>query len=401
MNNAKFEQQAVESAQSIAQEDKPTEQWNVMICIRACGGDHTAGLALYQLLYWWPRKYACHKGVKKSLSDWKDELMLGRKQVERINTALVKLGFVEIYQDKWGHFKSPSTFYVLTEKALALNKPLVQKVHMVSEAPAPKGHVVSKPLVQKVQVTENTYKPTKNTKSTSDSVAHSAATKTDTFFPNTITGQTNPEPTHTATPDAVVIPPKFSGKPLKYAKRWVELLAAQGKTVILNRTQCRQLAHARQKLFDASSASGFTEHYVLKTVLADWLGYSIHVRERGGFIEHEPDPAYFVKYITEAVSFCQKKQEKQAEKEAWELEKTKQLAELDQLQKAKAAPAPVNKPSKNAAMTQALIQAKNQAAPIVEDDEAPHQMTPAEIAQWMKTVKKPAHVNPNSLFNVK
>ena len=90
--------------------------------------------------------------------------MLGRRQVERINSVLVKLGFVEIYQAKWGHFKSPSTFYVLTDKAFALDKPLVQKEHMLSKAPAPKGHVVEQPLVQKVQVTENTYKPTENTK---------------------------------------------------------------------------------------------------------------------------------------------------------------------------------------------------------------------------------------------
>jgi hypothetical protein len=145
------------------------QQWHVMACIRTCGGDHLAGLVLSQLLYWWPRKGTNHKGIKKSFADWKDELMLGRKPVERINAVLVKLGFVEIYQDKWGHFKSPSTFYVLTEKALALIKAPAPKVLMVSEAPAPKVHVVFQPLVPKVQVTETTKSLTENTKSNTKS----------------------------------------------------------------------------------------------------------------------------------------------------------------------------------------------------------------------------------------
>lgn len=41
-------------------------------------------------------------------------------------------------------------------------------------------------------------------------------------------------------------------------------------------------------------------------------------------------------------------------------------------------------------------------APCADDyDEAPHQMTPEEIKQWMASVTKPVHVHQNKLFNVK
>lgn len=153
-----------ESTQSIAFDDPSNcaknshdDEWHVMACVRLCRGDHLAGLLLSQLIYWWPRKRPGQKGVKKSVSDWQAELMLSRAQVERINRVLTKLGLIEIYQAPWGHFKSPSTFYVLTPAALDWGKPLATKQQMVSGKPlAGKSHVVGKPLASFSQVTETT-----------------------------------------------------------------------------------------------------------------------------------------------------------------------------------------------------------------------------------------------------
>jgi len=171
-----------EASQAIASFDNPPagvkspdDRWYVMACIRACGGDHTAGLVLSQLLYWWPKKRAGQKGVKKSVSDWEAELMLGEKPTKRINKVLTRLEFVEIYKAPWGHYQSDSTFYVLTPKALALLKAPLPKVQVVSEAPAPTegmvskaplptGGVVSKAPLPTGVITENTYNPTEKEK---------------------------------------------------------------------------------------------------------------------------------------------------------------------------------------------------------------------------------------------
>lgn len=178
MQHSEIEHSALQSIATASPKatDNENTQWRVMTCIRACKGDHTAGLMLSQLLYWWPRKYACHKGIKKSASDWDAELMLGEKPVKRINKLLTGLGFVEIYQAPWGHFKSDSTFYVLTEKALALDKaPLPTGGMVTDKAPLPDGGVpdiallptggvVSKAPLPTGGVTENTKNTTENTK---------------------------------------------------------------------------------------------------------------------------------------------------------------------------------------------------------------------------------------------
>jgi|GEM_PF-4931975 len=150
--------------------------WRVMACIRACAGDHTAGLVLNQLLYWWPRKLGKHRGVKKSVTDWEAELMLGEKPVKRINAKLKALGFVEIYLDTWGRYKSDATFYVLTPKALALLK-----------APLPTGGVVAKAPLPTGEVTENTKDLQKEEKTKTDSQA--IACTASPAFPGTTPGE--------------------------------------------------------------------------------------------------------------------------------------------------------------------------------------------------------------------
>jgi hypothetical protein len=138
MNHA--EQQYLPNASNCAGLDNPdncakspNDHWQVMTCIRACAGDHVAGLLLSQVLYWYPKRRAGQKGVKKSASDWQADLMLSRDQVRRINAVLKRLELVEITKAPWGRFKSDSTFYTPTAKALELVKPQGGKSPMVSK----------------------------------------------------------------------------------------------------------------------------------------------------------------------------------------------------------------------------------------------------------------------------
>jgi hypothetical protein len=224
-NHSEQEYQAAAdaAAQSIA--STTTDPWWVMACIRACEGDHVAGLMLSQLLYWWPRKRPGQKGVKKSVSDWQAELMLGRKPVERINKLLMHLGLVTIYLAPWGRLKSDSTHYVLTDKALALLK-----------AHAPTGLRVDRPLDPKVQVTENTFKPSENTTSKTDSPGQPVADQETPEHEGKSSGEqgkAEPKPTSTPTasstfPDAVEKAPKIIGWPCRWLSRWEATADAAG-----------------------------------------------------------------------------------------------------------------------------------------------------------------------------
>ncbi|MDR8399207.1 hypothetical protein NE850_23070 [Paraburkholderia sp. USG1] len=166
MNTSFAENLAVAStAQSIAQ----TPDLNIhrqddtrcfsMADVRACGGDLESAIVLGQIRYWWPKKNAKHRGVKKSYADWKAELGMSKEKVQRINDVLMKCGMVEIYFDTWGHYKSKATFYVLTAKALAV-KAQVGNSPMVSVAQVEKSPMVSKAQVGNPPITESTYKPT-------------------------------------------------------------------------------------------------------------------------------------------------------------------------------------------------------------------------------------------------
>jgi hypothetical protein len=148
-----------------------------MAYVRLCKGDHKAALLLAQLVYWWPKKRASQKGVKKSCAEWQTELMLSEKEVARINKLLKALGLIEIYQAPWGHFKSISTFYVLTDKVLAI-APLPKVGVVQEEALPPKGGVVTKASPPKVGITENTTSLTENTKANTNSVPASPGTNT-------------------------------------------------------------------------------------------------------------------------------------------------------------------------------------------------------------------------------
>jgi len=147
-----------------------------MAYVRLCKGDHKAALLLAQLVYWWPKKRANHRGVKKSYGDWEAELMLSEKEVKRINKVLEKeLGLVEIYQEAWGHFKSISTFYVLSEQVLGIKAPSPTGGVVVEEAPSPKGGVASKAPPPKVGITDNTTSLTEKEESKPVAASHATA----------------------------------------------------------------------------------------------------------------------------------------------------------------------------------------------------------------------------------
>jgi len=149
-----------------------------MAYVRACGKDHKAALVLAQLFYWWPKKRANQQGVKKSASDWEIELELSEAEVARINKVLVKLGLVEIYKAPWGHFKSESTFYILTAKAFELQAPPTNQGVVSGEAlPGNSGVVVKAPPTNS-GITENTTSFTENTKPNPTSVTPSVVTQT-------------------------------------------------------------------------------------------------------------------------------------------------------------------------------------------------------------------------------
>ncbi|REE21202.1 hypothetical protein B0G71_4354 [Paraburkholderia sp. BL27I4N3] len=126
---------------------------------RAMGFDLEAAVVLGQIRYWWPKRVRGHRGVKKSYADWKKELGISKDKVQRINGVLVRCGMVEIYKGPWGRFKSESTFYVLTEKALAMR------------ALAGKPPMLQKALAGNPPITENTKDSTKEEKTTPATVA--------------------------------------------------------------------------------------------------------------------------------------------------------------------------------------------------------------------------------------
>lgn len=177
MHHSETEHNAV--AKTLSHELQPLMgRWLFMDCVIACGDDHAAGSVLHQLLYWWPKKRPDQNGVKKSVPEWKAECRVSKDQINRINKKLINLKLVEIHQGPWGHFKSPSNFYVLTEKALALLKPYAGNPLMVSatqaeNTPTPqegKSPMVDIPQAGNPAVTENT-KDTENTKTNTKSAS--------------------------------------------------------------------------------------------------------------------------------------------------------------------------------------------------------------------------------------
>jgi hypothetical protein len=253
-----------------------------MAHVRACGGDHKSALVLAQLEYWTPRAKVKRDGyvwIKKSVTDWEIEMMLGRKEIDRINRALVQKGLVVINQYPWGHFKSPSAHYRLTEKALAL-----------MGAPAPKGQVVSKAPAPKGQVTENT-KTTENTNQTLTSASNKTLATGSTPECTKEEGE-NPKPTPATLPEKYL----KDEKKLSWITQWETPVGSLTLTP-LNPKQCGAMKAVGNSLWkhhiDPKELIQYTKEnwnkFTLRTMKADGLTVSPEITDKWAsnfFVKH-------------------------------------------------------------------------------------------------------------------
>ncbi|MGX7001936.1 hypothetical protein [Caballeronia sp. KNU42] len=171
-----------------------------------------------------------------------------------------------------------------------------------------------------------------------DSVAASPATKADMINSSGETGKDNPKvKSKTASPESVLETPKIDKTPLKngkqplsFAREWEQLMRERGKYMPLNRTDCRKLKDARNKLYAAGEEKGFTPSTLLRSALVPWFKFAMHARDESqcGWLKHEPDVTFFITHLSSVVTWHEKQLADAAEKVALAAQMLKAHADI-------------------------------------------------------------------------
>jgi hypothetical protein len=225
--------------------------------IDACGGDIISALVFAQIGYWFTPNPATGKTLlrkkakdgqlclKKSVSDWKAELRLTRRQVERANKILVAHDLVQIELDQWG--KSKAYHYRLTVTGLSL----VQSVHVKDSSHAQTVQMESPSHVQNVQVKSVSHVQsvhiTENTKDTKKTQTYKQANTEKPFAETPV-----PEDLIQGTEESKPQPPA----PLKSKKAKKLKLGGSGDWTVYGMLE---KTHDMSALLDVCIRSGFVE----------------------------------------------------------------------------------------------------------------------------------------------